>query len=81
MKQQGNINEQEASIAFSAQAPLFDELYQHNPIIQYKRERVRKHLNQYLKRGSSILELNAGTGEDAIYFAQFGHTVADIVFQ
>ena len=68
-------NEQDASIAFSTQAPLFDGLYKHNPLIQYKRERVRNHVNQHLQPGSSILELNSGTAEDAIYFAQQGHTV------
>ncbi|HKZ67589.1 MAG TPA: class I SAM-dependent methyltransferase, partial [Chitinophagaceae bacterium] len=30
---------------------------------------------QWLQPGSAILELNAGTGDDAIFFAQLGHTV------
>ena len=30
---------------------------------------------KWLKPNSSILELNAGTGEDAVFFAQHGHTV------
>ncbi|HLG38714.1 MAG TPA: class I SAM-dependent methyltransferase [Chitinophagaceae bacterium] len=68
-------NEQAAATAFSKQAPLFDELYSGDIIIQYKRKRVRDHVLQYLKPGSDILELNAGTGEDAIFFAQQRHTV------
>jgi len=36
---------------------------------------VREHVEQFLAPGSSILELNAGTGEDAVYFAGQGHTV------
>ena len=36
---------------------------------------MRSHVEQYLPIHSNILELNAGTGEDAIYFAQQGHTV------
>lgn len=70
-----NDNEQSAATAFSRQSVLFDNLYSGNAIIQYKRERVRKHVAQYLSPGSSILELNSGTGEDACWFAQQGHTV------
>lgn len=68
-------NEQLAAAAFSRQSKLFDEQYSHNSIIRYKRERVRKHVQQWLSNNSSILELNSGTGEDAVWFAQHGHTV------
>lgn len=68
-------NEQAAAIAFSKQAPVFDELYSGDVIIQYKRKRVRDHVLQWLKPSSHILELNAGTGDDAIFFAQKGHRV------
>lgn len=70
-----NDNEQTAATAFSRQSVLFDDLYSGNTIIRYKRERVRKHVKQYLSPNSSILELNSGTGEDACWFAQQGHTV------
>src|SRR5688572_14342708 len=75
MKLATHIHEQAAAKAFSKQAPLFDALYRADPIIQYKRERVRDHLLQSLQEGSSILELNAGTGEDAIWLATQGHRV------
>lgn len=68
-------NEQLAAAAFSLQSKIFDELYSKNSIIKYKRERVRNHVQQYLKPNSTILELNSGTGEDAIWFAQQGHRV------
>jgi len=68
-------DEQAAAIAFSKQAPVFDELYAGDTIIQYKRKRVRDHVLRYLKPNSHILELNAGTGDDAIFFAQRGHRV------
>ncbi len=68
-------NEQLVSAAFNNQSLVFDELYSTNSIIQYKRERVRDHLIKYLKAGSNILELNAGTGDDAIFLAQKGHHV------
>lgn len=64
-----------AASAFSRQSHLFDAIYSPNPIIQYKRQRVREHLASYLSPASHILELNAGTGEDAVYFAGQGHTV------
>ncbi|PWT99001.1 MAG: hypothetical protein C5B52_11335 [Bacteroidetes bacterium] len=70
-----DINEKEAESAFTKQAPVFDNIYGTNTIIRYKRERVRNHVNQYLQTQSQILELNAGTGEDAIYFAENGHHV------
>ncbi|MFD2873032.1 class I SAM-dependent methyltransferase [Mucilaginibacter ximonensis] len=70
-----HINEQKAAEAFSAQSAIFDEIYSSNTIVNYKRERVRAHVLKYLKPNSSILELNAGTGEDATYFASLGHKV------
>ncbi len=69
------FNEEAAAKAFSRQAPLFDELYADNIIVQYKRKRVRDHVQAYLKPESNILELNAGTGDDAIFFAKQGHWV------
>ncbi len=68
-------NEQLAAAAFNQQSKLFDEQYSSNSIIEYKRERVRKHVQSSLAFNSNILELNSGTGEDAIWFAQQGHTV------
>lgn len=69
------INEQAAGKAFNKQSEIFDELYSSNLIIQYKRQRVRDHVEQWLNPNSKILELNAGTGEDAIWLAQHGHYV------
>lgn len=69
------MNEQNAATAFSKQSAVFDEIYTSNKIIQYKRARVRDHVNAYLAPHSHILELNAGTGEDSLYFAQQGHHV------
>src|SRR5882757_5337250 len=69
------MNEQEAARAFSKQSLVFDQYDAGNTIIRYKRERVRGHVLQYLSPNSSILELNAGTGEDATYFGRLGHRV------
>jgi ubiquinone/menaquinone biosynthesis C-methylase UbiE len=70
-----NINEQQAEKAFSRQSAIFDEIYSGNTIVNYKRARVREHMLRFLKPNSSILELNSGTGEDALYFAGQGHHV------
>jgi ubiquinone/menaquinone biosynthesis C-methylase UbiE len=69
------VDELAAAAAFSKQAPIFDELYAGDIIIQYKRKRVRDHVLRYLQPESNILELNAGTGDDAVFFAQQGHRV------
>ena len=65
-----NKNEMLAASAFSAQANKFDQFYSGNKIIEYKRERVRSHLKKFIKPGDFILELNSGTGEDAIWLAK-----------
>src|SRR4030095_16614119 len=69
------IEEKSALAAFSKQAPEFDRLYENDAIIGYKRARVRDHIDSFLPAQSSILELNAGTGDDAVYFAQQGHAI------
>ena len=68
-------NEELAAKAFSRQSKIFDDLYGSSYIIRYKRERVRKHVHAFLSPNSSILELNSGTGEDAVWFAQHRHRV------
>jgi ubiquinone/menaquinone biosynthesis C-methylase UbiE len=70
-----HINEEQAAAAFTKQAAIFDALYSPDTIIQYKRERVRQHLQQFISPNSNVLELNSGTGEDAVWLAQHGHHV------
>ena len=70
-----HINEENAATAFTKQSVKFDALYSADTIIQYKRERVRKHLQQFILPNSAVLELNSGTGDDAIWLAQQGHNV------
>lgn len=70
-----HTNEQRAGAAFTKQSSVFDKIYSGNTIVNYKRERVRQHVLQYIRPGCSILELNSGTGEDAIWFAKQGHAV------
>jgi len=70
-----HINETNAAEAFSWQSVVFDDQYSGDAIIGYKRERVRNHVLRYLPENSHILELNSGTGEDAIFFAGKEHYV------
>ena len=72
MSDTSTIQERAVATAFSKQAPHFDWLYNDNTIFQYKRKRVREHIEKFLPPSSLILELNAGTGDDAIYFCPEG---------
>lgn len=69
------INELKTTEAFNRQSHVFDNEYSSNTIVQYKRRRVREHVMALLPSRSSILELNAGTGEDALFFAERGYAV------
>ena len=70
MNERDSNNETLVAAAFSQQANHFDQFYSGNKIIRYKRERVRSHLKKFIQPSDSILELNSGTGEDAIWLAQ-----------
>jgi ubiquinone/menaquinone biosynthesis C-methylase UbiE len=69
------LNEQRVAAAFSKQAGSFDEVDAGNTIVNYKRNRVREHVLRYLPATGSILELNAGTGTDAVWFAERGYRI------
>ena len=70
-----HINQVKASEAFSKQSAVFDELFGTDAMIQYKRKRVRDHIMRIAKPGGYMLELNCGTGEDALFFAQHNFLV------
>jgi ubiquinone/menaquinone biosynthesis C-methylase UbiE len=70
-----SANESKAARAFTGQSGVFDQLYNADPVIQYKRQRVREHILKYAKPGGRMLELNCGTGEDALFFAERGFSV------
>lgn len=64
-----------AALAFSAQAAHFDKAEEANAILKSWRQRIYDQVDQHLSPGSDILELNAGTGIDALRFANLGHHV------
>jgi ubiquinone/menaquinone biosynthesis C-methylase UbiE len=70
-----DINEHLAGTAFTSQSGIFDEIYSRNTIVNYKRARVHNHVLQYLQPGAYMLELNSGTGDDALFFSQKGYRI------
>jgi Methyltransferase domain len=62
-------------LAFSKQAIHFDSDDRINSILQAWRKQIYLHVGMFLKPGARILELNAGTGIDALFFASRGHSV------
>ena len=70
-----DTNTTQVSKAFSKQSEVFDELYQENKLSEYLRNKFRKEVTSHLKPGSALLELNCGTGLDAVFFAERGHRV------
>lgn len=58
--------------AFSRQAPHYDSYEENNHILKWMRGQVQRHALTHLHPGDHILEINAGTGIDAVYFAQLG---------
>lgn len=64
-----------ASKAFSAQAEHFDADEELNRVLKWMRNQVYRHEEKVLLPNSNILELNAGTGIDALHFAGVGHSV------
>src|SRR5215831_16929809 len=63
------------SEAFSRQSSHYDADDLQNPLLHDMRVQVYQHVSKFLNKPSRILELNSGTGIDALYFAQHGHLV------
>lgn len=62
---------------FDKAAKNYDATFTYSSIGKAQRERVYHYLNQEFKGESNldILELNCGTGEDAVHLSNLGHTV------
>lgn len=61
--------------AFSKQSYVYDQSDRSNIVLQDMRHQVYAHVENYLVPESHILELNAGTGLDALHFISAGHQV------
>jgi SAM-dependent methyltransferase len=61
--------------AFSRTAEKYDAFAEDHPHLTRMRGKVYEHLARYVASGASILELNAGSGTDAVALAQRGYRV------
>src|SRR5512144_1244706 len=61
--------------AFSRTAEKYDSFAQDHPHLTRMRDKVYAHVMKYVPPGMHILELNAGTGTDAVQLAQRGYSV------
>jgi SAM-dependent methyltransferase len=58
----------ESAAAFDCIAAQYDAVFTHSVIGAAQRELVHCSLSPYFKQGSRILDMNCGTGEDALHF-------------
>src|SRR5205809_4273972 len=68
-------NDNSVSAAFSKQSEVFDQIDEANKLSGHLRSIFRKEVLKHLRPQSQILELNCGTGLDAMFFAEKGHSV------
>lgn len=61
--------------AFSRTAEKYDSFAEDHPHLTRMRNKVYAHVMRYVPAGARILELNAGTGTDAVQLAQLGYFV------
>jgi ubiquinone/menaquinone biosynthesis C-methylase UbiE len=61
--------------AFSRTAAKYDSFAEDHPHLTRMRNKVYTHVMRHVPRGARILELNAGTGTDAIQLARRGYFV------
>lgn len=65
----------EVAEAFSRKATLYDSFGLDHSHLEWMRAVVRSHVLAFLHPDARILEINAGTGADALFFARLGYTV------
>ena len=61
--------------AFSRTAEKYDAFAQDHPHLTRMRNKVYAHLERFVPRGARLLELNAGTGIDAVELARRGYHI------
>jgi ubiquinone/menaquinone biosynthesis C-methylase UbiE len=73
----GSMTDVQSTIAeaFSRTADKYDAFAEDHPHLARLRGKVYTHLGCFLPPGAHILELNAGSGVDAIYLAQQGYFI------
>lgn len=66
---------QRVAEAFSRKADAYDAFGPDEVNIARMRGKVYEHVQRFLRQADRLLEINAGTGIDAVYFARQGHRV------
>jgi ubiquinone/menaquinone biosynthesis C-methylase UbiE len=61
--------------AFSRQSEIFDDYEKRNEILKWMRSITHEHVLKHLRKEDKILELNSGTGIDAVFFSTKGFQV------
>lgn len=69
------IDNKSIAAAFSRTAEKYDRFAEDHPNLTRMRTKAYSHFKRFLEPGAHILELNAGTGTDAVHFAQQGYHV------
>jgi ubiquinone/menaquinone biosynthesis C-methylase UbiE len=64
--------EEEVNDAFSKQSDIFDSLEIDNELVLLIRNNIRRHVLNYTTPSQTMLELNCGTGLDAMFFVNQG---------
>lgn len=64
-----------AGTAFDSIAEQYDDIFTHSLIGRAQRNAVRQVLRETFRSGQHVLELNCGTGEDALFLASMGVSV------
>ncbi|AOW21474.1 class I SAM-dependent methyltransferase [Urechidicola croceus] len=60
---------------FSKISHEYEKLDKYSKLINWMRNRVRTNISSRIKSGDTILEINCGSGIDAVYFAKKGNKV------
>ena len=66
---------QNINLGFSSIYEEYETLSKENNCDIYRRNTIRKHVESFLNLEDTILEINAGSGIDAVYFAKNGYSV------
>jgi ubiquinone/menaquinone biosynthesis C-methylase UbiE len=64
-----------AGIAFDSIADQYDDIFTHSLIGRAQRDVVWDALKKTFRPGERVLEINCGTGEDALFLSKMGVSV------
>ena len=70
-----NNSTENINLAFSSIYQEYETLSKENYCDIYRRNIIRKHVESFLNPQDTILEINAGSGIDAVYFSKKDHQV------